>query len=89
MPAAVDVVQGAPCWVSLAAPDFSMVKDFYAATLGWSYRRGFGLDEYAIAWSDEAPARRGGGRRARTWCTEGVVGALRGEQRGPGGRPGT
>lgn len=55
MPAAVDVVQGAPCWVSLAAPDFSLVQDFYAATLGWSYRRGFGLDEYVVASSGGAP----------------------------------
>ncbi|MCZ4121043.1 VOC family protein [Streptomyces sp. H39-S7] len=81
MPAAEDVVQGAPCWVSLAAPDLAMVKDFYAATLGWRYRPGFGLDEYAIALSDEAPlAGMGAAGRApgvpRAWSVHFAVSSV-------------
>ncbi|NEA56211.1 VOC family protein [Streptomyces sp. SID13666] len=48
-------VQGAPCWVTLTAADLPASKAFYNRVLGWQYRPGFGLDEYAEAISDGEP----------------------------------
>jgi predicted enzyme related to lactoylglutathione lyase len=46
---------GAPCWVSLVAPDVSRAKTFYSAVLGWEFRRNGLGDEFILAIAQGIP----------------------------------
>ncbi|MFH8800684.1 VOC family protein [Streptomyces sp. NPDC017936] len=48
-------VFGAPCWVSLTSRDLEATQDFYAAVLGWQWRRGRLGEHFRTALVDNVP----------------------------------
>ncbi|MFD9002216.1 VOC family protein [Streptomyces sp. NPDC059582] len=50
-----DSVFGAPCWVSLTSRDVEATEEFYAAVLGWQWRRAKLGDRFRIALVDRVP----------------------------------
>ncbi|WP_327227994.1 VOC family protein [Streptomyces platensis] len=51
----VPAVRGAPCWVSLMARDLEAAQEFYAAVLGWRFRRASLGEEFCIALAGGQP----------------------------------
>ncbi|WP_351224792.1 VOC family protein [Streptomyces sp. NPDC002133] len=49
------VLVGAPCWVSLVAPDIGSAQRFYSAVFGWEFRTCPPGEEFSVAYHQGAP----------------------------------